>query len=118
MLLEVALGLAGGELNQLAHLLPHHLLGDDAVANVGFEVFKRDALLLGGLLQVFHRFHMVLLADLVQALDQPGFASDAQLLALGEPQLLVDQVAQQILVGRGDILLRGAVLARLFVQFL
>ena len=117
MLLEVALGLAGGELNPLAHLLAHHLLGDDAVADVGLEILKRDALLLGGLFQVFHGFQVVLLADLVQPVHQLGFAGDAQFLALGEPELLVDQVAQQIFMRRGNLLHGGAVLARLGIQF-
>ena len=118
VLLVVALRLAGGELNLSAHLLAHHLLGDDAVADVGLEILERDALLLGRLFQVFHGCQVVLLADLVQPLDQLGFAGDAQFLALGEPELLVDEVAQQVLVGLGDLLHRGAVLARLVVQFL
>ena len=77
-------------------LVPHHLLGNDAVADVGLEVLIGDALLLGGLLQVFHRLEMILLPDLVQALDQLGFAGDPQLLALGEQELLIDQIAQQV----------------------
>ena len=40
------------------------------------------------------RVEMVLLAKFIQALDQLGFAGDAQFLALGEQELLIDQVAQ------------------------
>ena len=98
MLLEVAFRLAGSELDHLAHFLAHHLLGDDAVADIGFEVLIGDALFLGGLFQVFQGGHVVLLADLVQAGHQLGFACNAQFLALGEPELLVDEVAQQVLV--------------------
>ena len=90
VLLKVALRLAGGKLNPLAHLLAHHLLGDDAVANIGLEILVRNALLLGRLLQVLKGLQIVLLTNLVQPLHQIGFAVDAQFLALGEPQLLVD----------------------------
>ncbi len=96
--LVVALHLAGSHLNVFANLLPHHLLGDDLVADVGFEVLERHALLPGCLFQVLDGFQVVLLANFVQPLDQLRLAGDVQFLALGEPQLLVDQVAQQILV--------------------
>ncbi len=110
VLLVVALHFARRDLDVLANLLPHHFLGDDLVADVGFEVLERDALLLGGLFQVLDRGQVVLLADLVQPLHQLGFAGNAQFLALGEPQLLVDQVAQQILVRRRHLLHGLAVL--------
>jgi hypothetical protein len=41
---------------------------------------------------------MLLLADIVQPVHQLGFPIDAEFLALGEPELLVDKVAQQVLV--------------------
>ena len=118
MLLEVALGLAGGELNLLTHLLAHHRLGDDLIANIRLEILKRNALLTGGLFQVFQGFHVVLLANLIHPVHQLGFAGNAQLLALGEPELLVDEVAQQVIVSRRNLLHSGAALALLVVQFL
>jgi hypothetical protein len=78
-----------------ADLFAHHLLGDGLVLDLLFEVFKGDALLAGGLLQCFHAVQMVLLADVVEPADGLGVAGDAELLALGEQELLVDHVAQQ-----------------------
>ncbi len=118
VLLVVARHFAGGELHLFAHLLAHHLLGNDAVADIGLEVLTRYALVLGRLFQVFHGIQVVLLADFVQPLDQLGVAGNAQFLALGEPELLVDEVAEQVLVARGDLLHGGAVLARFLVHFL
>ena len=97
------------------YLVPHHLLGNDAVADVCLEVFIRDTLLLGSLLQVLERIQMILLSDLIQPLDQLGFTGDPQFLAFGEQELLIDQVAQQIgllllqLAGRNSLLLGFAI---------
>ena len=60
----------------------------------------------GCLLQVVNGLQVVLLANLVKFLDQLGLAGNAQLFAFGEPQLLVDQVAEQVLVRCGDLLHR------------
>ena len=81
-----------------AHFLADHALRDDAVLHVLFELFERDALRLGGLLQVFHGLGVHLLAQLVEPLDHLGVGVDAKLLALLQQQLLVDQVAQQVLL--------------------
>ena len=59
---------------------------------------------------------VVLLADLVQALHQFRFAGDIQFLALRQPQLLVDKVAQQFLPLRRHLLHRCAVLLSFLVQ--
>ena len=86
-----------GDIDLAIDLLPDHLLGDDAVADVLLEVFERDALLFGGSFERLHRVEMVLLANLIELLDHLGFAGKAQLLALGEQQLLVNQVTEQVL---------------------
>ena len=57
---------------------------------------------MGGLLQVFHRFQLHFLAHLVEPLDHFGVGGDAQVLALFEQQLLVDQIAQNVLVLLGN----------------
>ena len=80
------------------NLAGDHLLGDDLVADTVFEIFKRDALLLSGLLQVFHGFQVHLLPNLVHALDHLGFPGNAKLLALLQQQLLINQIAQHILL--------------------
>ncbi len=54
----------------------------------------------------------------VQPLDELGVAGDAQLLALGKPELLVDERAQQVPVALGDLLHGGAVLARFIIHLL
>jgi len=100
----------------LANLLPHHLLGDDLVADVGLEVLEGHALLSGRLLQIVNRIQVVLLADLVQALYQFRFAGDVQFLALREPQLLVDQIAQQVLPLTCHLLHRCTVLLSYLIQ--
>jgi hypothetical protein len=43
---------------------------------------------------------------------------NVQLLALGEPELLIDEIAQKIFVSVGDLLHAGAALARLIVHLL
>ena len=75
-----------------------------------------NALFLGGLFQIFHRREVVLLADFVELLDQLGIAGDAQFLALGEPELLIDEIAQQVLVAVGDLLHGLAALAGFVVH--
>ena len=92
----VALQVGLSDIDLAIDLLPDHLLGDDAITDVLLEVLEGDALRLGGGLEGLHRIEMVLLADLVKLLDHLGFAGDAKLLALGEQQLLVDQVAEQV----------------------
>ena len=91
---EIRLHFARGHAYLAPDLVPHHLLGNDAVADVGLEVLVGDTLLRGGLFQVIHRLEMILLSDLIQPLDQLGFASDAQFLTFGKQKLLVNQVAK------------------------
>ena len=79
-----------------------HLLGDDLVLQVLLEIFEGDALACGGLFQVLHGFQLHLLAHFVEPLDHFGVGGDAQVFALFEQQLLVDQVAQDVLVLLGD----------------
>ena len=57
---------------------------------------------LGRLFQVFHRVQMHFLAHFVEPLDHFGIGGDAQVLALFEQQLLVDQITQNVLVPLGD----------------
>jgi hypothetical protein len=100
-----------------ADFFSDHLLGDDLVAHVLFEVFVRNALGGGGLFQLFHRVQLHVLAHLVQALDQVGIAGDAEVFALFQQELLVDKIAQDVFfpvgvefVGIGRILLFHVVL--------
>jgi hypothetical protein len=107
---EVLLHVARRHADVPPNLVPHHLLGNDAVADVGLEVLIGDTLLLRSLLQVLHRIEMILLSSR-PALDQLGFAGDPKLLAFGKQELLIDQIAQQIglfllqLMGRNGLLL-------------
>ena len=87
-----------GHADVAAHFLADHPLRDDAVLHVLFELFEGDALRLGGLLQVFHGLGVHLLAQLIEPLDHFGVGVDAELFALLQQQLLVDQVAQQVLL--------------------
>ena len=60
---------------------------------------------------------MVLLADFVEPLHQLRIAGNAEIFAPGEPELLIDEIAEQILVGGGDLLHGGSsVLASLLVN--
>ena len=56
----------------------------------------------GGLFQVFHGVQIHFLAHFVEPLDHFGVGGDAQVFAFFEQQLLVDQVAQNVLVLLGD----------------
>src|ERR1035438_1655287 len=78
VLLKKALHFARGELNPAPDLVAHHQLSNDAVADIRLKVLKRNTLLLGCLLQVFEGFKVILLADLVQSLNQLRFPVDAQ----------------------------------------
>ena len=73
-------------------------------------------MLLRSLLKVFEGLKVILLANLVQLLNELGLAVDAQFLALGKPKLLVDEVTQQVLVGVGDFLHRRPMLPGLCIQ--
>ncbi len=53
---------------------------------------------LGGLLQVFHGLGMHLLAQLIEPFHYLGIGVDTELFALLQQQLLVNEVAQQVLL--------------------
>ncbi len=55
-------------------------------------------------LQLFHAVEVHLLAHLVEPLDEFGIGGDAQVFALFEQQLLVDQVAEDVLCRSAMIL--------------
>ena len=118
MRLVVRLLLRRRHLQMATHLVPHHLLREDAVANIRFEVLKRHALFLRRLLQVLHRIQVVLFADIVQPANHLGIHIQAQLLASRQQQLLVDQVAQQILLPCLDLLRRRPALLPILLQLL
>ena len=74
----VGLFLGLGDLQMTAYLVADDLLGKNAVLDVGLEVLEGDALLTGGLLEVFHGVQVVLLADLVEPADDLGVGVEAQ----------------------------------------
>src|SRR6202007_637686 len=64
-----------------------------------------------------HGGQVVLFADLVESIDQLGLTGNAKFFSLGQPELLVDQIAKQVLVRLGDVLHGGATLPHLLVAF-
>ena len=116
MLLVKLLQLGLRHLDVAPNLVADHLLGDDAVADVLLEVLVGDTLAGCSFLQVFHRIEVVLLANVIEAPHQLGLTCNVQVLALGEQQLLVDQIAQQIALVVLELLFRPALLPRLLVQ--
>ena len=96
MRLVVGQDIGLGHVEMAADLIPHHLLGNDAIADVGLEILVGDALRRGRLLQILHGGQVILLADIVQPAHQFGFPGNAEVLAFGEQELLIDQVAQKI----------------------
>ncbi len=91
-----------------ANLVPHNLLRNHIVLDICSEVLKAHTLLPGSLLErratccravlVFDRVQVILLADLVQPPDHLRVRVQTELLALGKQQLLVDHVAQHVLL--------------------
>ncbi len=108
-----------GHVEMAADLIAHHLLADDLIADVLLEVFEGDALLSGGLLEGLHGGEVVFLANVVELANGFGVAGDAELLALGEQKLLVDEIAEEITdavveVGLGEIVLASLLEELLF----
>ena len=101
-----------GHVEMAADLVAHDLLADDLIADVLLEVFEGDTLLGGGLLEGLHGGKVVLLANVVELADGFGVAVDAEFLALGEQELLIDEIAEEVAdalveVGLGEIVLAG-----------
>ncbi len=65
------------------------------------EIFPGDALLYGFFLEVFHGIEFHFLAHLIELLDQFGVASDAEIFALVEKELLVDEIAENVFFAVG-----------------
>ena len=74
------------------------LVGQKAVAKVVFEIFVINPLVLYGLLQGFHVRQLVLLADLVEFLDELGLDGNPHVLGALHQERLIDQVPESILV--------------------
>src|SRR5258708_6281993 len=84
-----------------ADFLANHLLGDDLVPHILLEVFPGNSLFGRFLFEIFHAGELHLLAHLVEALDEVGVAGDAKILTLVDKKLLVDQVAENVLLTVG-----------------
>lgn len=93
-----------GHLQMAADLVANDLLGENPVPDIGLEILEGNPLLPGSLFQVLHGVHVVLLADLVETADHFGVGIQAELLGPGEEELLVDHVAQKILLTVGGLL--------------
>ena len=78
------------------HFLSNDPLGDDPIARVLLEFLVRNSLGFSRLFEFFHRLQIHLLAHFVEALDQFCVARNAQVLALLQKELLVDQVAENV----------------------
>ena len=72
-------------------------LHQELAADLVFEVLPIHALLFRVLLQVFDGRQVVLLAHLIQPLDEVGFHVNILVFGLLDHQRLVDQVAQKVL---------------------
>jgi hypothetical protein len=101
----------------LADFLRNDFLSDDLVAQVLLEFFVGSALGFRRFFQFLHAAEVHLLAHFVEALDEFGVAGDAEVFALLQQKLLVDQVAQdvallvcEIAIGVRGILLRDFLL--------
>ena len=84
-----------------ADFLANHFLSDDLVALVLLEVFPGDALLDGFLLKILQGIELHILAHLVEVFDQLGVAGDAEVFAFVEEELLVDEIAENVLFTLG-----------------
>src|SRR5262249_20593812 len=109
-----------GDVNVRSHLLADDLGGHNFSADLLFEVFVRDSLLLRGLLQVFHGRQAELLPQLVQPLDGFCLAGDSQVFAFFDQKLAINQVAQQVFLALRPLCLpvRGETLFQLLLVLL
>jgi len=94
------------------HFLPDHPLRHDLVTQILLELFIGCALRFGRFLQFFHGLELHFLAHFVEALDEFGVTCNAQVLTFLQQKLLINQIAENILlligkvaVGVGGILL-------------
>jgi hypothetical protein len=81
------------DLDVAANFLANDGLGENAIANAGFEVVPVDALRSDGTFQRVHVGQFVLNADLVELLDDVAGDVDAHILATLGKERLVDQIA-------------------------
>ena len=71
-----------------------YFLRQKAVPKLRLVVFPDDALLLDGLLEVFQARQVVLLADIIQPLDQVGLNGNVHILGALNQELLINHVPQ------------------------
>ena len=118
MLIVISLHFILRDLHFGADFAPDDFLGDDLVAQVLLEVFKAHALFLRGFFHFFDALQVHLLADFIQLLDDLGIAGNAHVFALLHQQVLVDQIAQHVLLvfGESGVSLRAKFLLQLVQQ--
>ena len=98
VIVVILLDLVGADVHAPAHFLLDHFLRQQAVFQLLLVVFPDDPLLLDGLLQIVHGREVVLFADFVEPLHHVGLDVDVHVLGALDQKLLVDHVAQQVLL--------------------
>ncbi len=100
-----------------ADLAADHALGQDAVADIIFEVLPVEPLGGDSLFEFFHAGQIILNADLVELLDDVGLDADAHVFAALDQQGLVDKVAQSIFLAvfDGNLQLFGGAMSLAFL---
>ena len=107
----------GSDVEVGADLFANHLLRNNLITHVLFEILVGNSLRGSRLFQLLHGLQLHVLAHLIKPLDQVGVTRNSKVFAFFKQELLVDEIAQDVLftlakqlVGVGRILLFNVVL--------
>ncbi len=101
MFIVIFLDVFAADIHARAGILANHFLREQVVADAALVFIPGKSLPLHGLLQILHAGEVVLLAHLIELLDYVRLDADAHILAALHQQLLIDLIAQQILLPLG-----------------
>ncbi len=118
MRLIVLLHVRVRQLQLPSHLVPHHLLLQNLVADLRLEILEVDTLLLRRLRQIVHRRQLVVLANLIQTPYHIRVRVQTQFLCLRKQKLFVDHVTQHVPLRQRQIPRAHMVLLRVARQLM
>ena len=96
MLVVVLLDVFLADVDVGADFLADDFLGEDALADVVFEVFPVEAVAGDSLFEIFHAGELILNTDGIKALDDVGLDAEAHVFAALDEEGLVDQIFERV----------------------